>query len=393
MWVYGLIFALLAISALLQGENRRYAAVLIMLFSLLYVCRAKIGTDYIAYYNYYNTMNSFSDLGTGGFEFGYSFLSLILHILGLPFQSFCMVLSAFAIIMLFKTVRKLDLETGLVFFLLLYYFFYPSLEIMRQQVAIVLFFFSLTYLHDMDNGADKCRNIFMYFLLNSIAVLFHRTALITYLFCFFKRSKVFKIGIAVFFVMFAVMQDFILEILERFPLAYNRYYHYLSGRMYKSFDIDSISVSFKLIEYAILLVVMLYICYKDEWGKHPFRIRVDRLHIAFHHKNKEHNQNDTGISLDKRIEMNVGSLGNIAYNLLLLGILLQIFVTPVLGATYRIVYYCDLGPVLAFTVICKRIKNSGLKLLYLFLIIIYIGIHLVRIFPFDNKLFIYHFLK
>lgn len=393
MWVYGLIFVFLAFAVFLQGKNRRYATIIILFFSVVYICRAKIGTDYIAYNNYYNMMHSFSDLGTGGFEFGYSFLSLISHILGLPFQCFCMILSTFVIIMLFKTVKKFDLETGLVFFLLLYYFFYPSLEIMRQQAAIVLFFFSLTYLHDMDDEANKRRNVFMYFLLNSTAVLFHRTVLIAFFFYIFMRSKVFKIGITVFFVMFASMQDFILEILQRFPLAYNRYYHYLFGRKYKNFDIDSVSISFKLIEYTILLVVMLYICYKDKWGKHPFRIRVDRLHIDFHHKNKEYNRNDTGISLDNRIAMNVGSLGRIAYNLLLLGILLQIFVAPVLGATYRIVYYCDLGLVLAFTIICQKIKNSGFKLLYLLLIIIYIGIHLVRIFPYDNKLFIYHFLK
>lgn len=394
MWVYGVVFILLAISALMQEKNRKYANILIILFSIVYVCRARIGTDYIAYYNYFNMMHDFSDIGTGGFEVGYSFLSLILKMIGLPFQCMSMLISVFVIVALCRTIKKFDLEIGLVFFLLLYYFFYPTLEILRQQIAVTLFFYSLIYIRDMDNGMNNRHNIYMYFILNFIGVLFHRTAMISFVYFFFKRSRFLKIGITIFFVMFNTMQDFILNILSRFPLAYNRYNHYLFIKMNKGTNIDGASISFKLIEYVIVLLIIIF-C-KNEMGsftkKHTFRINISPNYMKYTYKSEDKCHNDLDVLSVNQISKNIKEIVNISYNLLLMGILLQICVSPILGATYRIVYYCDLGLVLAFSVICKGIKNADFKLLYLLFVIAFIAIHLIRIFPFDNELFIYHFL-
>lgn len=215
----------------------------------------------------------------------------------------------------------------------------------------------------------KKENSRKYFFINIIGFLFHRTAILAFIYYFFRKSKIMKIGIGVIFVFFAALQPVILDFLQRFQLFYNRYYHYV---WYKSVSNEEVSLlSFKLIEYLIAFVSLLIINAKNNHGRDLVKT----------------------INVSKRTaEEHLSTIENIALNLIEIGLVIQIFVSSVIGASYRLVYYCDIGILLFYASIHQRIKKSYLKFLYIIVVIIYIGVRLGRIFPFDNDLFIYHFL-
>ena len=368
MWVYYFIFLVIALSAFMTGKNRQCAVMGFLAFAILYILRARIGTDYPGYKIYYESMNGLEDLATGGFELGYNMLALIFREIGLPFQSLCVFLSIIIIFFYWKSMKKLcrkKLEFGIIMLLALYYFFYPTLEILRQGTAITLFLYSLTFLLD-ENPKMRKNNVRIYFLLNFAGVLFHRTAIMAFIFYFFQEKRVMKIGIILFLIFFALMQPMLLQFLGWFPTFYNRYYHYVWAKNASKKEVSDLSL--KLIEYVIVLLILL-----------RFSLKERKIAIR---------EEEYVLGSDNR---NLDSIETLSRNLVELGLIVQFFVSTAISAAYRLVYYCDLGIMFFYIVIHQRLRREE-RLLYIVVLITYVGVRLGRIFPFDNNLFTYHFL-
>ena len=385
MLIYYVIFLILSLSAFMTGKKRNLAILGFTIYSILYVFEARVGMDYEAYQSFYNSMNGIGDLSAGGYEIGYNLLALLFHKIGLPFQFFHICFFATIDFLFFKATRKLNLELGITALLALYYVFYPSLEAMRQWIATSLFLYSLTFI--LPNSHEANTDDMKFFILNFIGFLFHRTAILAFIFYFFRKNKSLRIGIVCALIFFAALQPFILNYLQRFPLFYNRYYYYVWSRSIETESTSSISI--KLLEYTFSFAVLLFICFKDN-----YRIAISEGRIKIIGKKKKQNQSIIQYIYYQFIDSGnrLSLVENISLHLVGLGLIIQVFITPILGSVYRLVYYCDLGIIMFYAAIYHRIRNAGMKCLYILFLIFYVGFRLWRVFPFDNEHFIYHFL-
>ncbi|MCI6591114.1 MAG: EpsG family protein [Spirochaetia bacterium] len=361
-------------------KNQEFAFLFFVLFAILYIFRARVGTDYTAYTYYYDLMNSTQDLTIGGFELFYNLLALFFHTSHLPYQFMSICISTIIICVFYKTVKKINLELGITSLLALYFIFYPTIEILRQGIAVILFFYSLSYIIYENSNTKK--DTFNYFLINLIGFLFHRTALIAFIFYFFKKNRCFKILILLFFICYGFAQPLINGILQRFPQFYSRYQYYI---MTKNLSQNKTSLfSIKLIEYFISFIILLYIyinnIIKNQKGK---KLINANLKYLFKLKN---------LSNKTKCIPNINTIDMTALNLIELGLLIQLFISPILGASYRLLYYCDLGIMLFYATIFYRINNKTVKVFYIIFLIIYLCLRFSRVFPFQNEMFIYHFL-
>ncbi len=383
MIIYYYVFAILCVSVFMSGKNRRYALIAFVLFSVIYIFRARVGSDYPAYKNYYEMMDGFKDWSVGGCEPGYNFMALLFHKMGAPFQFMWVCLSAFVIYLYYSSVRKLNIELGVVTLMALYYIFYPTLEVLRQGIALILFFYSITYLIDQ-NPYTQRDNTVKFFAVNIVGALFHRTALLAFIFYFFQKKKIIKLCVCCGFMLFAVAQPVILGVLRFFPLFYNRYRHYI---WVKSISEESSVLSLKLIEYLFAWGVLIFVFIKNNksvyWFKGRLRWNGRKNYIG-------RNNDKLNESIEKNETKDMMPMETISLNLIEIGILVQVFVAPVIASSYRMVYFCNVGIILFFSLLYKKISNGSIRFFYCLALCVYIGARLGRIFPFDNDLFIYH---
>ena len=367
MWVWLVILLIAFVAAFLYGKNEKLAVILFFLFSIL---------------DYYNQMNGLSDVSIGGFEIGYNLLALLFHSIGIPFQIFYMAMSAFVIVLFYKTTKALRLEFGVVFLLALYYVFYPTLETLRQEIAIALFFYSLTIGLDFNGVETGKKNTLKYFLVNLIGLAFHTSAAIAFVFYFFKKSRTIRIITGVFLAMFAVLQPVIQSWLVRFPAIYNKFYYYtwVKANQQK----NETSLSLKLIEYGIVLIALIIIIYNENVYGETSHFKI-RFPVRFWKKNSYRlNTEENGrANIRTRIDQT-------ALYLVEMGTLIQVFISPFLGSAYRIVYYCDIGILLFFASLSTKIETRGKKMLYIVFLCAYVSFRLLRVFPLNNELFEYH---
>ena len=384
MWIYFLILTSLVIAAFMTGKNREYAFLFFLLFAFLYILRARVGTDYTVYTYYYSLMNSTKDLTIGGFELFYNLLALFFHSSHLPYQMMTITISTFIICMFYKTVRNLNFELGITTLLALYFIFYPTIEILRQGIAVILFFYSLPY---VINETSYKNSKWKFFLINLIGFLFHRTALTAFIFYFFKKNRSVKILITVFFFCFTIAQPIVNLVLQKFPQFYSRYQYYtwLKSSIQSKGSLGSIKLMEYLISFCILLNMYLNNLSRPLFGKK--RIKLVMVKFKYFYKDENVNNKSKALSIDY-----LNQIDHVALNLVELGLLIQLFVSPILGAAYRLLYYCDLGILLFYTTIFYRINNKNVKTLYLIFLVIYLCIRFSRVFPFHNEMFTYHFL-
>ena len=325
-------------------------------FCALYIFRARVGTDWTVYENYYYSLNNLGEVLRLDFEPGYYFINRLFYSLRMPFQIIPVLLSSMACVIFIKSCHRLRLDRSVCFLLALFYMFYPTLEALRQTVPIFLFFFSLSLLTEKseDNTKQK-RKIWEtikedanYFILNGIGILFHRSiGVLAIVFYGIRKSKVFLIATVVVMAMFGVLQSSIKQLMSQYlPGFYHRFIYY-------AVEQPSIqqqpSSSFKLLEYAIILIILIILQNKDE---------------------NERN----------------------ALCLVEIGTAIQLFLARFVGATYRLLYFTDIGVVLFYASLDRRFKRSEFRIVYRVLLIIYICVRLIRAFPTDNDAFIYHML-
>lgn len=225
---------------------------LILISSLRY----NYGGDYAAYYNYFiNIDNNFFN-----FEIGYFWLNKLFRYFSSNFNLFLMLVSTFNILTFYIIIKKFfynKVRQLMILYLLGYYSFLFQLVIIRQSIAISIFFISIIFLEK--------KKVFIYLLLILFASLFHKPIILLaglYITCydrFFERK-------------FLISCFFILISLYFFPnIFYFKIFSYISLEKYYYvyFEKDNIGLNY----YFLLIIInFVLLCKKEILNNKKLRI-------------------------------------------------------------------------------------------------------------------------
>ena len=203
MIVYHIVFWLCAIGVFIELDknNKKCVLFIYVLFAVIYICRARVGTDYSVYLKNYNLFGNSYISEMAEYEFGYVLVSRLFRLFHMPFQLMTMAMHSIVIIYFYKATSKLKLDFAMTFFLSLFYVFFPTLETLRQEISIILFYYSLSYIivereKNNDNTVIESKSIgrktstFKYYVTNIVGFLFHRTSILSAVYYpFHKKSK------------------------------------------------------------------------------------------------------------------------------------------------------------------------------------------------------------
>lgn len=354
--IYFIIFGLVSFAALSDLDTKiKQKSILFVwfCFCVFYIFRARVGTDWLVYENYYMNITNSSEIQRLNLEAGYYLLNRIYHGIGLPFQFITITLGTVVCLLYSSAVKKRDFAKGLLLLASLYYLFFPTLEALRQSIAIFIFFYIILAgtlgSNKDDTFKESVKKDFKYFFGVVIGGLFHQTAILVELLYYgFRKSRKLKvIALAVLF-SYGILQTQIESLLSQYlPNVYHKFLYYtvLSEKNYAEASIFSV----KFIIYCIALLIILLWKNKDEY-----------------------------------------ELG--ALNLVELGLVIQIAFTGKMSGVYRLLYYTDIGIILFIVCLDKRINSGTMKFLFRLFVIAIIAILFYRNFQFDNELFMYHFL-
>lgn len=334
MFIYKIIFLVFGINSFFNEKKMKiFNFMFFILFILIYSFRNEIGTDWYNYESY------FRNISTGQTRHEFEFFYKILNIYGykfLPsFRWLVFLIGIFNGFLFWNSTNKYSKNIGLVMFLSLYYMFYSTLEALRQSITFFIFYYSLRYI---ENDWKK------YCTLNIIGTLFHFSGIFTLFLLFFNKYKVLKYITIIGLFFFSFFQNLISIILQNFPLLYSKYYWYMNVAKFK----EGI-VSFKLIEYIIFVCVYIFSFKKgkkDSWNK-------------------------------------------LNFNLLILGLVIQLTIGRYTNIIYRMTYYTDVGLIFGYSFVYNKIKSGRVKVIYIIVIIIYLFLKFYRNFPFMDPNFIY----
>ena len=299
-----------------------------LVFAVFYCTRTKIGTDWVAYLAYFNNVHNTRYVVGRGFEPGFYFLNLVFSNMGLSYWNLVSFIGIITCIIYIKTANQLTKNHGLFFMISLFYFFYPSFESIRSSIAIILFFYSLSFI---DNNLKK------YCLLNILGFLFHSTALFALVFLIIYKFPIVKkyiyITIAVGTIL--VKSPFVVKIFRLLPkYIFKRFLFYFYYITLNKHVEDIISI--KLFEYILILLICL-------------------------------------------IVMKYNARGKMIIGLLEIGIVSLVFVGLISNIAYRVTYYTDIGLILAYCDFYDLFKNELSRLLYIVAMIIYVFIRFYRV--------------
>lgn len=147
--------------------------------------RTGVGADYFIYERNYEYINEFNDLKNyPNLEPLYLLSNYVFKQFGIPFNGLLLFFSSITIIPLFSGIKKISPNPEFSFFLFIitnYYF--VSMNQLRQVIALSLFIFSLFYF------TNKSKHKFLF--INTIGVLFHYSAIITYTILFVDKISKF----------------------------------------------------------------------------------------------------------------------------------------------------------------------------------------------------------
>lgn len=143
----------------------------LLIFATVFGMRYDVGTDYLNYlfeYKYYDINNSNYEL----------FFSFITHLCRKNGLHYCIYFGILAFIQIFFFFYAFKKERHLYPFLILFLFFTNDwlswMNIIRQSLAMCIWIYSLKYIEE--------KKIWLYFLWVFVAFLFHRSAIILFLF-------------------------------------------------------------------------------------------------------------------------------------------------------------------------------------------------------------------
>lgn len=167
---------------LLFTKNQRLKPLMpiVYTFCLIYIItlvsiRFQVGSDFVNYSRIFN------NIGSDEFErmeFGFKWLLLGLNEINLDTQLLFFFISCLIYISVFKTFKKIHSVSLLIVWLIL--FFLPSLNLMRQHIALALITLALAYF-------DKKRK---YLLLVLLASSFHYTGLFGFVYLLLAKIKI-----------------------------------------------------------------------------------------------------------------------------------------------------------------------------------------------------------
>lgn len=335
MLVYGLVFGVFIINAFMNDKSTKHMNLVVyVFFILLFSLRNSIGTDWVAYKDYFDNFST-SVIEVYKFEIGYELLNSVTHWLFTSFWTLVFVVGIFNGVLFWKATSKHTKNIGIVMLLSLYYIFYPSLEAFRQSICLILFYYSLEYIEKDEKK---------YLLINLIGLLFHRSVLIALIFYAFNKNNKLRILIVTVAIFFKEFETVFSKIFKFFPTLNIKYEYYFNNTT----NISSI-FTLKLLEYSLMLLLYFYLYKKKSLDNHE----------------------------------------KVVFNLVFLGFSLQIALTQISDIIYRMTYYTDIGMMLCYVFIYDRIKGSLFKYFYIVFLIIYVFLRLYRIFPFYDPRFMY----
>lgn len=340
MLVYWVVFGLFCINAFMNNKSSKHMNLLIYVFFILvYSFRKNVGTDWVAYKYYFDNFSLIGDIGDYNFEIGYKLLNYVANLLFNSFWILVFVVGIFNGILFWKATNKYTKNIGIVMLLSLYYVFFPSLDIFRQSITMILFYFSLEYIEK-----DKKK----YLLINLFGLLFHSSGIIALLFYAFNKNnkmRIFSIIVLIFLKEFETIYVQIFDLIPIINLKYNWYFNDI-------YKVDNSIFTLKLIEYTLMLIFYLFLIKKKKC---------------------------------------INNREKIAFNLVFFGFLFQITIAQMSDIVYRMTYYTDIGMMLSYAFIYDRLRGSFYKYLYIVFLIIYISLRFSRIFPFYDPRFMYYF--
>lgn len=202
---YYLFFGLLGLLSWLQSSefkdnfisrNLKILEFFIPIGLIIFIgLRYKIGTDWFEYHYFYNRVETLDIVllrpqkavefyNEEFFEIGFKYLVSFIKTLGVSFQFFVFVISAFNVYSLFRFLKINNVGNKFMFFLMYYSFnLYTEFDIIRQALAFYVFLFALEY-------ANK--SLIKYMLICLIASSLHSSALIFIPMYFFLKMQLSK---------------------------------------------------------------------------------------------------------------------------------------------------------------------------------------------------------
>jgi len=342
---YLIVFLVISTNVFFNDKDTKYfryfSLITFVLFIMFYALRNNVGVDWSSYEKYFYNINNKDVIDRYKFEVGYWGLNYIAYFLLGSYRYLVFLVGIFNGILFWKSTNRYTKNIGIAILLSLYYMFYPTLEAFRQSLTIFIFYYSLEYIEKDEKK---------YILLNIIGFLFHRTGIFTLLFYVFnkyKKMQKYIILSLLLLLLLPILDPYIFRAMSIFPVLASKYHYYFHVEAVKSS-----LFSFKTLEYFLLLIFFLIISKRNTLKKYE----------------------------------------NIAFNLLLLGFVLQITIGQLSNIVYRITYYTDIGIVLAYIFIYDRIKKPVFKYLYIGILIIYVFLRFYRVFPFNNPRFFYNII-
>lgn len=248
---------------------------LLILFASL---RWKTGTDWISYYEYFVSNQSYDDYKNNhhNFEFLFMLIAFLVRKLTSNYNIFLFIYLFLGMIVFYLTLKR----TNLKYFGVAVFSYYMGSYMdffggMRSAVAILLTLYSIEYL--------KNKNI-IFFLINIIATQFHRTAIIFLGSVFIIKINLKKYYYIIFCILFYILgkEEVILEVLKVFYSLFKEKQIFLITKLGYYLSNNSLIISDKYLLKDILsalkriIILAIFLFYKDK-----IYIKVKEYDILF----------------------------------------------------------------------------------------------------------------
>src|ERR1035437_7444476 len=205
MVLYLFLVLFLLIGSLLKQNKKIFILSFFILLLIGGLRGISVGTDTINYKDLY------SGVELKGFEVGYYYLNDYIISHGYNFQIMIFISMLLCLFPVFFVVNRISSRPLLSITLyVLLYFYFNSFNVMRQSIAISVFFLALYFLQK--------NNKFGYFISIIIAALFHTTALIVLV-----TYPFYKINMHKFIYIILILISFLIGALNIFPLILQKF--------------------------------------------------------------------------------------------------------------------------------------------------------------------------
>lgn len=191
MLEYNIVYFFVWVLALLSYDKNlnyeflfRIQSLIIIFFSAL---RFQTGYDWPVYEEHYNSVSAGADFNLK-FEFGYEYIVRIFSFLGVNFQLFSFIIGFVQVVFIVKSIKVFFPKNSIIILAVMYslsdFYLIPVFSLMRQGMAVSLFFFGLAcYFHNRNKLA------YVFFIL---AISFHYSTIFILLIIFLLFNIQFK---------------------------------------------------------------------------------------------------------------------------------------------------------------------------------------------------------